>query len=87
MHTKILIILGYNSRRIVNTLFGFYLLLLVILYGSVYKSDLPWVYVYLFFFILGLFVGMNLMTWIIKFLNKKEINEKPTFQKLIKKDK
>ena len=84
MITRIIILLCYNSRRITVGLIGIYFILLFIFkndyHEKIQKFDLP-----VFFLLLGFYLGLNLMAWIIKFLNKKETKEHPTLQKLLTK--
>jgi hypothetical protein len=85
MLTKITIILCYNSRRIVAGLIAIYFVMLLVLknryHEIIQRFDIP-----VFFLLLGFYLGLNLMTWIIKYLNKKEIKEHLIFQKLISKE-
>ncbi len=85
MIKKNLIIIAYYSKWIINVILGVYLLLLIVLRNSIYKSHFPDFFLYLFLFLLGIYIGLYLMTSIIKFLNKKEIVENSFFQKLKRK--
>jgi len=84
MIKKILIILCYNSRRITVGIIGLYFLALLVLrnryYEVIQKFDLP-----VFFLLLGFYLGLNLMTYIIRFLNKQTTKEHPTFKRLTSK--
>lgn len=83
MLTKILILLGYNSRRIVAGGLFIYLFILVLLKRTYFNGTIPDKHIYLFFILLGFYFGMNVMAKIIRFLNKSNIVNHPTFQKLI----
>jgi len=75
MLNKFAIFLSFYSRKISSIIFGGYLVLIVILIGSIYDNQLPVIYYNIFYFLLGLFIGMNLMVVIIKYLNKKDIGD------------
>lgn len=79
---NVLIYLSYYSRKISGLIFGVYLILLVFLNGSVFNNKLPDIFINIFFLLSGVLIGLNLMAWIVGFLNKKEVVESETFQKI-----
>lgn len=87
MILKILIFISYYIRKLINIVFGFYLLILVFLNGSIYNGKLPIFYFFVFIFITGLFIGINLMIIVIKFLNSKNTIKNPYFRRIVDKAK
>jgi uncharacterized membrane protein AbrB (regulator of aidB expression) len=61
-----------QSKTIISLILGAYIILVVILNGSVYENHLPKIYFQVFIFLIGLFLGMNLMVLIIRYLNKPQ---------------
>ena len=87
MFYKVVIYLSFYSRKITSIIFGGYIVLIVILNGSIYNNQLPNIYINIFYFLLGVFIGINLMACIVKFLNKKNVTESTTFHKIRNKSK
>jgi len=84
---KVAVLLSFYSRKITNIIFGVYLVLIVFLNESIYNNQLPNIYLNIFCFILGLFIGINLMVWIVRFLSKQNITESNISQKIRNKSK
>ena len=86
MIEKVLIILCYNSRKITAWIMGTYFVIMIFLKSHsdnliIKKFDLP-----IFYLLIGFYLGLNLMAWIIKFLNSDKIMQNPTFQRLKNKE-
>jgi hypothetical protein len=81
---KFIIIILYNSRKILAWLMAIYFVSIIFLRNKyddvISKFDLP-----VLFLFIGLYFGMSLMAWIIKYLNKPSIKENPTLRKLLDK--
>ncbi len=74
---KTLIIIAFYSRKFINILWGISLLVITIMSGI--SQSLSNEYLLIFSLLTGIFIGMNLMIWIIKFLNKNETKRHPFF--------
>lgn len=82
MIDRFLIIICFNSRKITTWIIGIYFIVMIFLKSSlentiIKKFELP-----IFYLLIGFYIGINLMAWIIKFLNKEEVKNNPTFQRL-----
>jgi hypothetical protein len=83
MGTKILILITYNSRRITAIIVFVYIVFLLEMKRIELKKELPDIYIFLV--LIEFYLGLNIMTREVKFLNKKEIDNHTTFQKITSK--
>ena len=83
MMEKFFLIICYNSRKIVAWLMGFYFLAKII-YRNNFSDIFEKINLPILFFLIGLYLGMSLMAWIIKYLNKPSTREHISYKKSTK---
>ena len=86
MIDKILIFLCYYSRKITVWVMGIYFLIMLLLKGHINNETISKLELPISFLFIGFFIGLNLMAWIVKYLNSDKIKQHPTFKRLKSKD-